>query len=678
MIGAFKLNLIAKGATVTAIAERITKTITPAGNARIAIEQGVMGSSAYFDGTGDQLSVASHTDFAYGSGDFTIEFWGYYTSIASGECFFDQRSTDPQVVPTLYYLNGTNLAYYVNGSNLITGSAVSLNTWHHIAVSRASGTTRLFLDGVLQGSAVSDSNSYVQGGPLIINGRYALDYSPAGYVDEFRVSNSARYTANFTPSVVPFANDVNTLFLSHFDGYDASTAFADSPATRTTKTVTANGNAQVSTAQSKFSGASALFDGTGDYLRSPYNTDYAFMDKDFTIECWFYATSFATTLRILCGNASANNGWRISIGAATSYWVYSGTAAYSTNMTVNLNTWYHFAAVKKGSVITFYLNGTPYTLSGFVARTTNTTSDLYIGIDEYQTGSQFWLGNIDEFRVSNCARYTAAFTPSITPFRSDDNTLLLLHMDGANASTTFTDDVAFSATSTNLSRYFSPITNSGVTLDTATKKFGTSSAKFVGGTGIQTTVTYSAVTTTGDWTIEGWYNLGTGFTSLNGSISLGGIGVGGGGGAYLRGFGGNGLVIEYWFTNGTQTINWNGNANGASGVIAANTWYHWAVVKSGGTFYIFGNGTQTSSRGGYSTSWPMFGTAQTLNNVSIGGPGNAMNNGFMDCIRYSKSARYTVTFTPSTTAFANDANTLLLLNFDGVNGSTSLNDDNGV
>jgi hypothetical protein len=49
-------------------------------------------------------------------------------------------------------------------------------------------------------------------------------------------------------------------------------------------------------------------------------------------------------------------------------------------------------------------------------------------------------GHMDEIRVSNSARYTTTFTPSTTPFVNDANTLLLLHMDGTDASTVFFDD----------------------------------------------------------------------------------------------------------------------------------------------------------------------------------------------------------------------------------------------
>jgi hypothetical protein len=65
-------------------------------------------------------------------------------------------------------------------------------------------------------------NSFI--GASVINGSYNY-YS--GYIDEFRFSNTARYTANFTPPTEPFVNDANTLLLLHMDGTDGSTVFLD-------------------------------------------------------------------------------------------------------------------------------------------------------------------------------------------------------------------------------------------------------------------------------------------------------------------------------------------------------------------------------------------------------------------------------------------------------------------
>jgi len=76
----------------------------------------------------------------------------------------------------------------------------------------------------------------------------------------------------------------NVSLLLHCDGSNGSTTFTDN--SPSPKTVTANGNASVSTAQSKFGGASAVFDGTGDYLSLDGSSGFAFGTGDFTIEFW--------------------------------------------------------------------------------------------------------------------------------------------------------------------------------------------------------------------------------------------------------------------------------------------------------------------------------------------------------------------------------------------------------
>jgi hypothetical protein len=67
--------------------------------------------------------------------------------------------------------------------------------------------------------------------------------------------------------------------LLHFDGSDGSTTFTD-----VTGTIwTANGNAQIDTAQSVFGGASGLFDGTGDFITTPDATKFSLSNADFCI-----------------------------------------------------------------------------------------------------------------------------------------------------------------------------------------------------------------------------------------------------------------------------------------------------------------------------------------------------------------------------------------------------------
>jgi hypothetical protein len=89
--------------------------------------------------------------------------------------------------------------------------------------------------------------------------------------------------------------------LLHGDGTNGSTTITDSSISP--KTVTAVGNAQISTAQSKFGGASIAFNGTTSYLTTPANSDFAY-DADFTIECWLYLTgsAFGAILDVFSNN----------------------------------------------------------------------------------------------------------------------------------------------------------------------------------------------------------------------------------------------------------------------------------------------------------------------------------------------------------------------------------------
>ena len=104
--------------------------------------------------------------------------------------------------------------------------------------------------------------------------------------------------------------------------------------------------------------------------------------------------------------------------------------------TFTADTWYHIAIVRNGSTFTVYINGTSYG--------TGTTSQA-ISQDNFKfaanstTGQSGW-GWWDELRVSDTARYTSNFTAPTAPFQNDANTLMLLHMDGTDASTDFRDD----------------------------------------------------------------------------------------------------------------------------------------------------------------------------------------------------------------------------------------------
>jgi hypothetical protein len=179
------------------------------GNAQISTAQSKWGgSSIAFDGTGDYLPSNPSTSnlYAFGTGDFTIEFWLRLGSVSGNQSLVDIRPTGTNGLYPLIYTNTTSLIYYVNSATQISGGTLSTNTWYHVAVSRSGTSTKMFLDGTQIGSTYTDSNNYLAGtgAPWVgtfRDGTGALN----GYIDDLRITKGvARYTANFTAPTAPF------------------------------------------------------------------------------------------------------------------------------------------------------------------------------------------------------------------------------------------------------------------------------------------------------------------------------------------------------------------------------------------------------------------------------------------------------------------------------------------
>ena len=207
-------------------------------------------------------------------------------------------------------------------------------------------------------------------------------------------------------------------------------------APRTAIPVTARGDTQVDTSTKKFGTGSCLIDGAGDYLEisTAYNSTFSFTG-DFTIELWAYKRN-TNSPQVLVSNWTY--GFWLGYFGTNNFRVYvNSTSGYiSASYTPSTNTWVHYAVVRSGTTVTLYIDGTSYgtsTKSGTVNMTKKTT----FGSDQ---NVKFWNGNLEEIRISDTARYTANFTPATSAFTNDSNTLLLLHCNGTNGSTSFPDD----------------------------------------------------------------------------------------------------------------------------------------------------------------------------------------------------------------------------------------------
>jgi Concanavalin A-like lectin/glucanases superfamily len=178
------------------------------GSAQISTSQSQYGgSSIYFvkSNATDGLLLPASPLWAFGTGDFTVEFWLKTSTTASNVIWVTGGWAVVIVSGNTYWqtVQGSSSLFYV-----ATGS-INNNSWHHFAVTRASGTIRMYLDGALYATYGStDSTNYNAVAQLNIgyNGSYGW-YD--GYLDDIRITKGyARYSgaSSFTPPTASFAN----------------------------------------------------------------------------------------------------------------------------------------------------------------------------------------------------------------------------------------------------------------------------------------------------------------------------------------------------------------------------------------------------------------------------------------------------------------------------------------
>ena len=144
-----------KGKTVTRFGHTVTKT-----------DQKKFGTaSAYFDGSGDYLRLATSNDWDFGSGDFTIEAWVRISTFAVTRGVVarrDNTSTGNANNWSLRVTTGAQAQFYITNSSSVVVSIYSgtltVNTWHFLTVCRVSGVITIYLDGVVGQNATSSAS----------------------------------------------------------------------------------------------------------------------------------------------------------------------------------------------------------------------------------------------------------------------------------------------------------------------------------------------------------------------------------------------------------------------------------------------------------------------------------------------------------------------------------------
>jgi hypothetical protein len=179
--------------------------ITTFGNAQVSTAGPKYGTGALLlDGNGDYLRTPADADFAFGTGDFTVECWCYATVVSDNDGLFTFGGTGSSGLFLALFNSGWRLGTTGSGGSYMDSAIPDLNTWRHVAVTRSGTSLRLFIDGVQKGSTLTNSANLTDN-QLKVGYYYSDFYGFTGKIDEFRVTKGiARYTSSFTPPTAPF------------------------------------------------------------------------------------------------------------------------------------------------------------------------------------------------------------------------------------------------------------------------------------------------------------------------------------------------------------------------------------------------------------------------------------------------------------------------------------------
>ena len=603
------------------------------------------GYSTYFDGTDDYLSIASDTSLQFGTGAFTIEYWMWNEDTNH----INNSSYYPTQVHIGTYLQNNIAIRFVNDGDKFKATINSTTTdltvsvpeqeWAHVAFTRdSSGDCRFFLNGTQIGSTFSNTETINPTAETRIGREnWTNNEYFKGYLTDVRiVKGTAVYTSNFTPLTERLTAITNTSLLACHLPYIKDGSTND-------HAVTVNGDTHTLPFAPydslEYSNATHLgsvhFDGTGDYLHMP-QTSLDLGSDDFCVEAWVY--TYSTANQAIIGSyryADGVGSWNLNVNYNSNklrfFIRHSGGTVLDGQFesgTFPKRQWTHVAVTRDGANLRAFINGKQ-------AGSTNTSlgsSSIDNAITTYRVGIANdnnipWTGNFTDVRVvKGSSVYTSNFTPPTSALSTITNTILHLPMaDGS---------IIDKAQSTNRIQLYGNAKSS----TTQTKHL--TSSIYLDGTGdyIDIAPAFSNFFDfqTLPFTIEFWMYL----TNISGEKII------------LESRAGHtdaGLLIM--LNSGVMKNLTSGAVRTTGGTtIAADTWYHVAVVRDSTSLRTYLNGTEESGSVSYTSA-----ITCPFSKFRLGARFDGANTpaGYFSDVRITKGlARYTSNFTAPTVALS--------------------------
>ena len=585
-----------------------------------------------FDGSSKYTYIAANQAFKC-YGDCTLfDGWIYQTATGTSPVLMDTRASSSSANGVEIYIDGSGkVNVFTNNAILVTSSsAVSQNTWTHVAVTRAGGYVYIWIGGALKCTPTAYATAWSDGLCYIgRNATSAANWFP-GYMQQVRACTNgiARYTAPFTVPTVPWWTSGDTRFDPWWpDVIYRLLAAASNVCLDQSGNVYNLTNANVTTtAGSKMDSYAAVFNGTNAQLTGTL----AFIPNGYwTFEAWIMPTRAS----------GSSNDTVLNIGGSSAIQIYqiNGGLTFSvcgfTTSAFTISQYTHVAVAA--------FNGTGFVFIGgaYVGTTSiNTPTSALFAVGSANT-TNMWKGQIEGLRFTiGEGRYAASFTasatayPTIPPVSYDplwkEVTCLLPLTSGVN----------------DLSGNNISFTNTGTTFVSNPSLFGNSVASFNGSSSkVQYQSQIPAFQFPADLSIDCWVyataypSSGSYATIWDQSSATNST---------------NGLTL--WMKNsaGTQQLRLE-CPNQTFGIVATysfplNQWAHVSAVRVGSTLLLFVNGALVGSATGVTA---IFSDGYMSLGAQSHSYGSFLTGNIAQFRVTNGRARYTANFTPPTAAF---------------------------
>jgi hypothetical protein len=369
---------------------------------------------------------------AASSTSYSLWFKSSNGTYSANEYLFSQGNDDPSA----YILATTgNIKVMAEDAVLITSAATVLDTkWHHIETTADGTNMRLYIDGVLDGTAAytgsSDDAGISAGAHTSRSGFFdgIIDdlkvYAYARSPGEIRLDYNAGFAARMGPAGMTCSEDPascmdyglvasydfdegdgQTLYNaadtgSANDGTLGSSSSADSAdptwiASEGGSRASASGGGPTSAA----AGGTALsFDGSNDYVNCGNDPSLNITDA-ITIEAWVKYNGGGF---IVSKYVDANNRWDLYIGSSYTVLALGSGSSYSEGrftFSLVIGEWYHIVGLYDGSNVKLYKNGVEGEISQSLDTIASVSADVLMG----ERNSAYFNGSIDGVKIYNRA-----------------------------------------------------------------------------------------------------------------------------------------------------------------------------------------------------------------------------------------------------------------------------------